>query len=69
MVSRIFGRNGRDEGESWAYISYYRNVRVERRPSLSQYLTSHCAMGSLEDPGSDCSWLLASGSDTCQGTL
>lgn len=33
-------------------------------PPRPKYLTSHCAMCSLEDPGSDCPWLLASGSDT-----
>lgn len=45
------------------------NVRVESRPGLSPYLTSHCASGSLEDPGGDCPWLLASGPDICQGKL
>lgn len=32
-----------------------------------KYLTSHCAMCSLEDPRSDSPWLLADGSGTWQG--
>lgn len=77
LVPRIFGMGELKPRIGGTARSLIRAFRVEMRktiprlprlvPTCPKYLSSHCAMCSLEDPGSDCPWLLASGAGTWQG--
>lgn len=76
LVPRIF-EEGMDEmktrvGGRARFLIVSLRVEIRGRvsqlsPTLPKYLTSHCAMCSLEDPGSDRLWLLARGPGTWQG--
>lgn len=78
LVSRIFEEGMREMKAKVGLDLLVKHLewRLERKaipeiprlvPPCPRYLTSHCAMCSSEDPGSDCLWLLARGSGTWQG--